>query len=158
MRTASSLLFLLASLSLNAAVAETINCPDLGQAIQVGACPAEEELRHTYTGYCSDNARIYDAKDDVCVRFENYRTLKNVALWESADGLFSGYVSCDLPVARLKAARAATIVVARQGSISRLACAYAEGVLLSHRTTRACAVVGDGHCAGDGSACRASCQ
>ncbi len=158
MRTASTLLFLVASLSLNAAVAETIDCPDLGQAIQVGACPAEEELRYTYTGYCSDNARIYDAKDDVCARFENYRKLKNVALWESADGAFSGYVSCDLPVARLKAARAATIVVARQGSISRLACAYTEGVLLSHRTTRTCAVVGDGRCTDGSAGCRATCQ
>lgn len=158
MRTTSLLLFLLAGLSLNAALAETIDCPDLGQAIQVGACPAEEELRYTYTGYCSDNARMYDSKDDVCARFENYRKLKNVALWESGDGAFSGYVSCDLPVARLKAARAASIVVARQGSISRLACAYTEGVLLSHRTTRTCAVTGDGRCAGDGPACRADCQ
>jgi hypothetical protein len=158
MRSAPLILLLTASLSFHAAIAETVTCPDLGSAVQVGACPSEEELRYTYTGYCSDNARMYDSKDDVCARFDNYRKMKNVALWESGDGAFSGYVSCDLPVARLKAAKAATIVVARQGSITRLACAYGEGVIFSHRTTKACALEGDGNCAGGSPGCRASCQ
>jgi hypothetical protein len=158
MRFAPLILLLATSLSFHAANAETMNCPDLAQATQVGACPSEEELRYTYTGYCSDNARMYDSKDDVCTRFENYRKMKNVALWESGDGAFSGYVSCDLPAARLKAAKVATIVAARQGSITRLACAYGDGVIFSHRTTKACQLEGDGNCAGGASGCRAICQ
>lgn len=159
MRLVSLNLFLLCCLSTNAAFAETINCPDLGQAVQVGACPSEEELRYTYMGYCGDNARMYDAnKDDVCSTFQNYRKLKNVVLWEAADGAFSGYVSCDLPAARLTAAKAATLAVARQGSITRLVCGYGDGIVFSYRTKQACRPAGDGSCAADPAGCRASCQ
>ena len=158
MRSACLTLLLLSGLSINLALAETINCPDLAQAVQVGACPSEEELRYTYTGYCSDNARMYDMKDDVCSSFQNYRMLKNVVMWESGDGAFSGYVSCDLPVARVKAASIATIAVARQGSMTRVVCTYGEGVVFSHRTKQACRPEGDGSCAGNPAGCRASCQ
>ena len=68
--------------------------------VQVNACPTEEELQYTYTGYCSDNAMAYANKTDSCVRYEDYRKLKNLARWESKDGRFDGYVSCDLPRAQ----------------------------------------------------------
>ena len=158
MRSSCLTLLLMSGLSINAAVAETVTCPDLAQAVQVGACPSEEELRYTYTGYCSDNARMYDTKDDVCSSFQNYRKLKNVVLWESVDGAFSAYLSCDLPVSRVKSAAAATIAVARQGSITRVVCAYGDGVVFSHRTKLACRAEGDGSCAGKPGGCRASCQ
>ena len=158
MRSLCLTLLLLAGLPMNAASAETVACPDLAQAVQVGACPSEEELRYTYTGYCSDNARMYDTKDDVCSSFQNYRKLKNVVLWESADGAFSGYLSCDLPVARVRSAAAATIAVARQGSITRVVCAFGEGITFSHRTKLACRAEAGGNCAGTPGGCRASCQ
>jgi hypothetical protein len=159
MRLASLTLLLLCGLPASAALAETIACPDLGQTVQVGACPSEEELRYTYMGYCGDNARMYDAnKDDVCSTFENYRKLKNVVLWETADGTFSGYVSCELPAVQLKVAKAATLAVARQGSITRLVCGYGEGIVFSYRTRQACRPEGDGSCAADPAGCRASCQ
>lgn len=158
MRSLCLTLLLLAGLPMSAAFAETVACPDLTQAVQVGACPSEEELRYTYTGYCSDNARMYDTKDDVCSSFQNYRKLKNVVLWESADGAFSGYLSCDLPAARVRSAADATIAVARQGSITRVVCAFGEGITFSHRTKLACRAEGDGSCAGTPGGCRASCQ
>ena len=159
MRTACLTFSLFCGLLPLAAFAETIACPDLGSAVQVGACPSEEELRYTYMGYCGDNARMYGGdQDDVCSNFDNYRKLKNVVLWESADGNFSGYVSCDLPPAQLKATQPATLSVARQGSITRLVCGYGPGIVFSHRTKQACRPLGDGSCAADPAGCRASCQ
>ena len=151
-------LLLLSGLSMNAALAGSVSCPDLAQAVQVGACPSEEELRYTYTGYCSDNARMYDTKDDVCSSFQNYRKLKNVVLWESGDGTFSGYLSCDLPAARVRSDVATTIAAVRQGSVTRVVCTYGTGVTLTHRTKLACRVEGDGSCAGKPESCRADCQ
>jgi len=158
MRALCLTLLFLSGLSMNAAFAETVGCPDLAQAVQVGACPSEEDLRYTYTGYCSDNARMYDTKDDVCTNFQTYRKLKNVVLWESGDGAFSGYLSCDLPAARVRSAAARTIAVARQGSITRVVCTYGEGVTFSHRTKLACRAEGNGSCADNPAGCRASCQ
>jgi hypothetical protein len=158
MRSVCLTLLLLTGLPMNAAFAETVSCPDLAQAVQVGACPSEEELRYTYTGYCSDNARMYDAKDDVCSNFQNYRKLKNVVLWESGDGAFSGYLSCDLPAARVRSAAATKIAVARQGSITRVVCTFGEGMVFSHRTKLACQAEGNGGCADNPGGCRASCQ
>ena len=72
-------------------------------AAQVNACPQEEELKYTYNGYCSDSAKAYANQTDSCIRYEDYRVMKNVALWESKDGVFDGYVSCDLPPAQADA-------------------------------------------------------
>ena len=101
---------------------------------------------------------MYDTKDDVCTNFQTYRKLKNVVLWESGDGAFSGYLSCDLPAARVRSDVAGKVAVARQGSISRVICTYGEGVTFSHRTKLRCQVEGGGSCAGNPAGCRASCQ
>jgi hypothetical protein len=158
MRSTCLILLLLSALPVKPAIAETISCPDLAQAVQVGTCPSEDELRYTYTGYCSDNARMYDMKDDVCSSFENYRKLKNVVLWESGDGAFSGYLSCDLQASTVKAAPVATLAVARKGNMTRVVCTYGDGVILSHRTKQSCRAEGDGSCPGNPEGCRASCQ
>lgn len=159
MRAVCSVLLLLSALSPLLAHADSVACPDLAQAVQVGACPAEEELRHTYLGYCGDNARMYSGdKDDVCSNFANYRKLKNVVLWEAGAGAFSGYISCDLPAATLRAAPAATLAISRQGSITRLICSYGEGIVFSHRTKQACRSEGDGSCSANPGGCRATCQ
>ncbi len=158
MRSTCLILLLVFVLPVNPAFAETISCPDLAQAVQVGACPSEEELRYTYTGYCSDNARMYDMKDDVCSSFGNYRTLKNVVLWESSDGAFSGYLSCDLEASTVKSAPVATLAIARKGNMTRVVCTYGDGVTLSLRTKQSCRAEGDGTCPGNPAGCRASCQ
>ena len=97
---------LLAGLSLSAFAAQHA-CPDLAAAKQVNACPTEEELKHTYSGFCSDDKKVYGGETDNCMRYADYRAMKNNALWESADGAFDGYVSCDLPKAKLQAMKAA---------------------------------------------------
>lgn len=137
--------------------AASVACPDLVAAVQVGACPAEEELLYTFTGYCSDNARMYRGENDVCTDYARYRKLKNIVLWESVDGNFQGYVSCDLPVATLRQARAAAMTVAKQGKITRLACSYSDGLVFTHRSRAECKVQGSGRCTAD-AACTAKCD
>ncbi len=148
-------LFLLAPIAL-AARAEAVSCPDLATAVQVGTCPAEEELRYTYSGYCSDNARMYRGENDVCADYQAYRKLKNVVMWESADGVFQAYVSCDLPAAMLRQARAATMSVGKQGTITRLTCGYDEGIAFTWRTRAECKVQ-TGSCTA-AAACKANCD
>lgn len=142
--------------SLHAAQGATMACPDLAAAVQVGTCPTEEELQYTYVGYCSDNARMYAKDNDECANYQAYRRLKNLVLWESANGDFSGYVSCDLPLEKLRAARAQAVRVARQGSITRLVCSYGEGLSFTHRTRTTCTPPAEATCTG--AACQADCR
>jgi hypothetical protein len=145
----------LALLPAAAHAAGTVSCPDLSAAVQVATCPSEAELKYTFTGYCADAARMYD-KDPACADEKVYRQKKNVALWESRDGSFQGYVSCDLSPASVRDARAARIAVTRVGNLNRIACTYRHGIVFTQRTRAACKVAGDGDCAtGD---CKASCD
>ena len=140
------------------AVAGTLTCPLPAAAVQVAPCPSDDELRHTYTGYCSDNARLYGREAEICSRFENYRALKNTALWEAGDGAFQGYLSCELPRATIAALQPLRVAVGRQGSVTRVACSYAQGVTFTLRTKARCEVLGTGQCEGDPAACRVRCD
>jgi len=152
-----SFAILLASPSL-AATASSLSCPDLTSAVQVNACPSEEELQYTYTGYCSDNTKAYANETDSCVRYADYRKMKNVARWESADGVFDGYVSCDLPAAKFKTLKASGMKVLRQGKLNKLVCSYPNEISLTYRTKGACTVVDEKACAADPASCRATCD
>ena len=147
----------LAALSLSAGAAPYA-CPDLSAAKQVNACPTEEELKHTYTGFCSDNAKAYAKETDTCPRYEDYRAMKNTALWESGDGVFDGYVSCDQPPAKVKALKANGMQVVKQGSITKLVCSYPDGINFTYRTKGACKVADDKACVAGAANCRATCD
>lgn len=140
------------------ALAETLACPDVSKAVQVATCPSEDELKYTFTGYCSDNARMYGKDADTCSSYENYRRLKNVALWETADGAYQAYLSCDLPAGMLGKLKPVSIAVTKKGKLTLLTCRYPEGIEFTHRTKAECKVQGDGHCATDPAACKASCN
>lgn len=146
----------LAALATAPASADTLACPDLAQARQVAACPTDAELRYTFVGYCSDNARMYDGKADVCADFEAYRRMKDRALWESADGAFDGYASCALAPEAIRAAKPLRIAVERKGPIAQVACDYGGGIRFTHRTRAACRVEGAGKCESPRD-CRATC-
>ena len=129
-------LFMVAALP--AAMAATLVCPDVAKAVQVGTCPSDEELKHTFTGYCSDDAKAYNGETDVCTDFQRYRQLKNVALWESADGVFDAYVSCELPKDTLKRTQLTGAKVTQQGKLTLLTCSYGQGVNFVYRTRAQC--------------------
>jgi hypothetical protein len=151
-----SFLVLLPALALPA-MAATVTCPDLSLAMQVASCPAEEELKYTYTGYCSDDGKAYRGETDVCKDYQLYRKLKNVAMWESGDGVFSAYVSCDLPPATVKGAKVSGIKLVRQGKINQLVCSYTEGLRFSYRTREECKIEAT-DCAANPAACKAACN
>ena len=151
------LALLLAALSFGA-TAGTMTCPDLAGAVQVNACPTEEELKHTYTAFCSDNAKVYAKETDSCLRYSDYRQMKNLALWESKDGVFDGYVSCDLPPAKVKALKATGMKIATQGKLTKLVCSYPNGINFTYRTKGACAIADDKTCAANAAACQATCD
>ena len=135
--------------------AEPMSCPSLADAVQVAACPSEEELRYTFLGFCGDGARLYGGDVLTCATFENYRAAKNYALWESADGQFSGYLSCNVAADTIHASKAQRLHAQRKGNLSRLICDYDNEHRLIHRTKAICKVEAEDCSAGE---CRAVCE
>ena len=50
-----------------ATAGERLSCPDLATATPVGNCPSESDLQYTFTGYCSDDRRMY--QQDTCLLY-----------------------------------------------------------------------------------------
>jgi hypothetical protein len=158
MMTRSFLFGALAALfSLPTAATELV-CPDLSALVQVNGCPTEEQLQFTYVGYCSDDANSYGNKTDSCIAYADYRKLKNLARWESADGQFDGYLSCDLPPAQWRTQKPSSIALVMQGKIAKVVCSYPQGINLTYRSRETCVVADAKACADDTTACRATCN
>lgn len=146
---------LLASLLAAPAQADSHTCPALTAAVQVAACPTDQELKYTYMGFCGDNARLYGRDVLTCSTFENYKEAKNTALWESADGAFSGYLSCNVKPEEIHAAKALRMRVESANGLTRLICDYEGDHRLVYRSREKCTVsVAD--CSGG--ECKASCD
>lgn len=161
MRSAAIVCFLLltpAIVSSTASAAETLSCPLLTTAVQVGNCPSEDELKYTFTGYCSDNRRMYQDDAALCTDYQQYRKVKNLAYWESADGSFTAYLSCDLGAEAIRAAKASGMSATKQGKITLLSCNYSDEISFTHRSRRQCKVAGNGDCGSNANACKASCD
>ncbi len=142
----------------SAALADSVVCPDLAGAVQVAACPSEEELRFTFNGFCSDNARMYGKGAELCTDYLLYRRQKNIALWESPDGNFQAYISCDLPSATVRQAKASSITVSRKAGVTNLVCTYREGVVFTYRSRADCGSDVKTDCTADVAGCRATCE
>ncbi len=145
-----------------ALAASTLACPVVAKAVQVGTCPTEEDLRYTYHGFCSDNQRMYDRKTEGCIDYRQYREMKNTALWESADGEFQAYLSCETPAAARAAARAVKVAVSAKGGITQVICTYDQGFSFTRRSRDRCtagpAAGLAAECAADPAACTVSCE
>jgi hypothetical protein len=151
-------LTLLLSSATPAVLAADVSCPELRTVIQAGACPTEEDLLFTFNGYCSADSRAYGKGAEVCTDYQLYRKLKNIVLWESRDGAFQAYISCDLPGESFKARSPSGIAVSKQGKMTNLSCNYGEGVAFTLRTREECRVENAEACKTDAAACKASCQ
>ena len=151
-------LALLLACALPGARAGTVACPDLQTAVQVGVCPTEEQLKYTFVGFCSDDAKAYKGETDVCTDFQRYRQLKNTVLWESADGVFDAYVSCDLPKEVLQRSTVTGIGFGKPGKLTQLVCSYANGVHFIYRTRAQCQLDSGADCAANPASCKAHCQ
>lgn len=157
-RTMLTLATLIAVVGTAPVCADTLSCPDLSTVVQVGACPSEDDLAYTFTGYCSDNARLYDRDGtNVCTDFNLYREFKNIALWETRDGKFDGYVSCSPGKNKVTVATPKEIKISQQGTITRIACRYDNGYIFTHRTKAKCQADA-ARCTADPAACKATCE
>lgn len=154
-RSALLALALPAALFAGAAHAETLSCPVLDKAVQVAACPSDAELQYTYMGFCGDNARLYGRDVFTCATFENYKAVKNTALWESENGSFSGYLNCNLDPAKLRGSRALKMSVEQKSGLTRLICDYENDQRMVMRTKGTCTVEAVDCSSGE---CRASCE
>lgn len=135
--------------------ADTLSCPALSAAVQVAPCPTDAELQYTFMGFCGDNARLYGRDALTCATFENYKAVKNTALWESADGAFSGYLNCNLEVDRLRASKALKMSVEKKNALTRLICDYENDQRLVMRTKANCTIEAADCASGE---CRARCE
>ena len=144
-----------AALLASPAQAETVSCPALSAAVQVAACPTDAELQYTFLGFCGDNARLYGRDVLTCASFENYKGVKNTALWESENGSFSGYLNCNLDTATLRASRALKMSVEKKNGLTRLICDYENDQRMVMRTKGTCTVEAADCSSGE---CRASCE
>ncbi|KIM00248.1 Benzoate 1 2-dioxygenase [Paramagnetospirillum magnetotacticum MS-1] len=133
------LAFALCLIALPVTGAEVI-CPDLSTAQQVGNCASEQELKFSFTGYCSDNQRLYDKEDGSCLSLEHYKKIKDVSLWEA--GEFQGYLHCSLPAETIRASKLHHMGAVRIGPMTRVVCSYDNGLDLTYRTKAPCTVEG----------------
>lgn len=138
--------------------AQPLACPAASTLVQIAPCPSLDQLRAGFLGYCGDNARMLDGDRVTCASFENYLRLKNTARWESADGRFEGYLSCQPGTAAVTTLGPAAMTIARRGNITRVVCNYGDDAALTHRTRARCTVADPAACAADPAACRANCQ
>lgn len=141
-----------------AAAAQPLACPAPATLVQAAPCPTAEQLRVSYIGYCSDNRRMYAQDPDTCASEEAYQRVKNVARWESADGAFEGYLSCQPSAVGVASLPAATMSIARAGTVTRVVCQYGDAATLVHRTKARCRLQDAAACAADPGACRARCD
>lgn len=161
-RVLAALLAALAASAAPAVAAQELSCPQPGTWVQVVACQPPDQLRQSYTGYCSDNRRLYGRDSDTCTSFENFLQAKNTARWESADGAFEGYLSCQPGAGAAASLPPATMSLERQGAITVVSCRYGNAATLNHRTRASCTLVDAAACAAlpgtSAAACRARCN
>lgn len=141
-------------------------CPEISKAKQVADCPPDEELKIMFLSTCGTNAKENTKAIGQCSSFDAFKQKKNTALWESEDGAFSGYVSCDLPASKIKQSKLASVGLSTHASIDKITCSYDGGAKLALRTREACAVK-DGKvmgrlfgvdCREEGADCKVTCQ
>jgi hypothetical protein len=143
-------------------------CPDLSQARQVADCPSNAELEHIFSSSCGSKNTTDEnphAKG-ACRSFKLFKQKKNTALWESANGEYLGYVSCNTPAAEIKAGRLVSINLLQRGRMDKITCAYDSGAKLALRTRESCQVPGAQpkgeqlslDCSADGGKCKAICK
>ena len=139
-----------------ASQAQTLSCPTQEQMRQVNACPTEGQLLASFHGFCGDDSKAYQGQTGPCADYEVFRRMKNTALWESADGAFDGYLSCETASPASALPRLSGVRVEKKGPITALVCQYGPDTQLTHRTRKACTVPAS--CASDPAQCQAVCE
>lgn len=119
-------------------------CPDIAQAKQVGDCPSDEEMKRMFMSSCglSDTKGENPHAKGLCKNFVMFSKAKNTALWESGDGEYMGYITCDQPAAKIKAGKLIKVSLGQKGVMDRIICGYEGGAELVLRTRQTCEIPG----------------
>jgi hypothetical protein len=117
-------------------------CPDISKSVKVGGCPSDDELKRMFRSTCGWQDTVNDnphAKG-ICKNYSLFRKAKNTAFWESSDGSYYGYLSCDTKENQIKASKLIKISLGQQKQINRVICTYEGGSELVLRTRENCEI------------------
>ncbi len=143
-------------------------CPEISTAKQVADCPADEEMKRMYELTCGlgEDKNPDPSVAGICSSYDAFLQKKQSALWESGDGQYMGYVSCNTPASKIKQGRLLTIGLSQRGVMDKIDCSYEGGVTLSLRTRKQCRIPGAKSnrkvlfldCSAAGADCKAICE
>ncbi len=134
---------LFAVFAVQPARAESVyTCPDISNSVKVGECPSEDDLLRMFSSTCGsrDTRKENPHAKRFCKNYSMFKKVKNTSLWESGDGEYMGYLSCDSTESKIKASRLVKISVARKRVIDRVICTYEGGFELARRTRETCEI------------------
>jgi len=122
----------------------TYTCPDIAKAVKVAECPSEDELVRMFDSTCGskDTQGKNPHAKGFCTSYKTFKMAKNTALWESADGEYMGYVTCNVPVDKIKAGKLQKISLGQKRVMDRIICSYEGGGELVLRTRETCKIPG----------------
>ncbi len=143
-----------------------IPCPDISEAIQIGACPTEEELQVMFKNGCGAERAPGAKNPELCDSYAEFKRRKNTALWESADGEFMGYLSCTIPASKIRSARPVSVAISHKDGLNTVSCIYQGGIKFALRTRSVCRIPGvtnsnvvmQTECGSDMTACKVECD
>ena len=136
-------LYLILLFVTQAAWAEIVyTCPDISKSVKVGDCPSDDELKRMFRNTCGwrDTENKNPHSEGVCKSYSLFKKAKNTALWESADGEFDGYLSCDKKENEIKASKLVKISINQKREWDRVICTYEGGSRLVVRTRKTCEI------------------
>jgi len=119
-------------------------CPDISKSAKVGGCTSDDELKRMFSISCGweDYKKDNPHAAGKCMNFSIFKKVKNTALWESGDGRFDGYLSCDKKESEIKASKLVKISTAQSKDMNRVICSYEGGSKLVLRTRELCEIPG----------------
>lgn len=117
-------------------------CPDISNSVKVGECPSEDDLLRMFSSTCgsTDTQKENPHAKGFCKNYSMFRKVKNTSLWESGDGEYMGYLSCDSTENKIKASKLVKISIGQKRVIDRVICTYEGGFELALRTRETCEI------------------
>jgi hypothetical protein len=119
-------------------------CPDISKSAKVGGCSTDDELKRMFSNICGwqDTEKENPHAKGICKNYSLFKKVKNTALWESGDGRYDGYLSCDTKESKIKTSKLVKISISQKREWNRVICTYEGGSELVLRTREICEIPG----------------
>jgi len=117
-------------------------CPDISKSAKIGGCSSDDGLKRMFNATCGwqDTEKENPHAKGICKNYSLFKKAKNTALWESSDGKFDGYLSCDKKENEIKASKLVKISTSWKREWNRVICTYEGGSELVLRTRETCEI------------------